>query len=254
VALVSDNASGKSLRDEADILKTRLEKITNLKDVKYFGMPEQEIRVDLQLDKLAQWKIPLDVVVGSLQSEAADIPGGSLNLESKVFNVKTSGKFKDAEDVAGTVIYNANGKVIYLKDVADVSYKDGTVDHITRLNGHRCVLVTAAMKANVNIASVQQQFLPVLDEFAKDLPSNIRMVKNFDQANQVSRRLGHLGFDFGLAILLVIITLLPLGFRASLIVMISIPLSLALGLIALNLLGYSLNQLSIVGWLSHWDC
>jgi multidrug efflux pump subunit AcrB len=247
VALVSDNASGKSLRDEADILKTRLEKITNLKDVKYFGMPEQEIRVDLQLDKLAQWKIPLDVVVGSLQSEAADIPGGSLNLESKVFNVKTSGKFKDAEDVAGTVIYNANGKVIYLKDVADVSYKDGTVDHITRLNGHRCVLVTAAMKANVNIASVQQQFLPVLDEFTKDLPSNIRMVKNFDQANQVSRRLGHLGFDFGLAILLVIITLLPLGFRASLMVMISIPLSLALGLIALNLLGYSLNQLSIVG-------
>jgi multidrug efflux pump subunit AcrB len=247
VALVSDNASAKSLRDKADILKTRLEKITNLKDVKYFGMPEQEIRVDLQLDKLAQWKIPLDVVVGSLQSEAADIPGGSLNLESKVFNVKTSGKFKDAKDVAGTVIYNANGKVIYLKDVADVSYKDGTVDHITRLNGHRCVLVTAAMKADVNITSVQQQFLPILDEFAKDLPSNIRLVKNFDQANQVSRRLGHLGFDFGLAIVLVIITLLPLGFRASLIVMISIPLSLALGLIALNLLGYSLNQLSIVG-------
>jgi len=247
VALVSDNASGKALRDEADILKTKLEKITNLKDVKYFGMPEQEIRVDLQLDKLAQRKVPLDVVVGSLQSEAADIPGGSLNLDSKVFNVKTSGKFKDAEDVAGTVIYNANGKIIYLKDVADVSYKDATVDHITRLNGHRCVLVTAALKANVNIASVQQEFLPVLDEFSKELPANIRMVKNFDQANQVSRRLGHLGLDFGLAILLVIITLLPLGFRASLIVMISIPLSLALGLIAMNMLGYSLNQLSIVG-------
>jgi multidrug efflux pump subunit AcrB len=247
VALVSDNASGKLLRDEADILKTRLEKITNLKDVKYFGMPEQEIRVDLQLDKLAQWKVPLDVVVGSLQSEAADIPGGSLNLDSKVFNVKTSGKFKDADDVAGTVIYNANGKIIYLKDVANVSYKDGTVDHITRLNGHRCVLVTAALKANVNIANVQQEFLPVLDEFSKDLPANIHMVKNFDQANQVSRRLGHLGFDFGLAILLVIITLLPLGFRASLIVMIAIPLSLALGLIAMNMLGYSLNQLSIVG-------
>jgi len=247
VALISDNASGKSLRDEADILKTRLEKITNLKEVKYFGMPEQEIRVDLQLDKLAQWKIPLDVVVGSLQSEAADIPGGSINLESKVFNVKTSGKFKDVDDVANAVIYNANGKIIYLKDVANVSYKDGTVDHITRLNGHRCILVTAGMKDNVNIATVQQEFLPVLEGFSKDLPSNIRMVKNFDQANLVSRRLGHLGFDFGLAIVLVIITLLPLGFRASLIVMIAIPLSLALGLIALNLFGYSLNQLSIVG-------
>ena len=247
VALVSDNASGKLLRDQADILKTHLEKITNLKEVKYSGMPEQEIRIDVQLDKLAQLKIPLNIVTGSLQSEAADIPGGSINLESKIFNVKTSGKFKNIEDVANTVIYNASGKIIYLKDVAEVSYKDEMVNHITRVNGHRCVLVTAAMKENVNIASVQEEFLPVLEEFSKGLPSNIQLVKTFDQATMVSQRLGHLGFDFTLAILLVVITLLPLGFRASLIVMISIPLSLALGLIALNLLGYSLNQLSIVG-------
>ena len=247
VALVSDNASGKLLRDQADMLKTHLEKITNLKEVNYSGMPEQEIRIDVQLDKLAQMKIPLNVVVGSLQSEAADIPGGSINLESKVFNVKTSGKLKNVEDVANTVIYNANGKIIYLKDVAEVSYKNEMVNHITRVNGHRCVLVTAAMKDNVNIAQVQKQFLPILDEFSNALPSNIRLVKTFDQANMVSQRLGHLGFDFALAIVLVVITLLPLGFRASLIVMVSIPLSLALGLIALNLLGYSLNQLSIVG-------
>jgi multidrug efflux pump subunit AcrB len=247
VALVSDNASEKLLRDEADILKTRLEKITNLKEVGYFGMPEQEIRVDVQLAKLAQMKIPLNVVVGSLQSEAADIPGGSVNLESKVFNVKTSGKFKNIEDVANTVIYNANGKIVYLKDVADVSYKSEMVNHITRVNGHRCVLVTAAMKDNVNIAKVQEEFLPILEEFSKRLPSNIQLVKTFDQGTMVLQRLGHLGFDFALAIVLVVITLLPLGFRASLIVMVSIPLSLALGLIALNLLGYSLNQLSIVG-------
>lgn len=247
VALVSDNASGKLLRDEADILKTHLEKITNLKEVKYSGMPEQDIRIDVQLDKLAQLRIPLNIVIGSLQSEAADIPGGSINLESKIFNVKTSGKFKNIEDVANTVIYNASGKIIYLKDVAEVSYKDEMVNHITRVNGHRCVLVTAAMKENVNIADVQKEFLPVLEEFSKSLPSNIQLVKTFDQATMVSQRLGHLGFDFALAILLVVITLLPLGFRASLIVMISIPLSLALGLIALNLLGYSLNQLSIVG-------
>jgi len=247
VALVSDNASDKLLRDEADILKTRLEKITDLKEVKYSGMPEQEIRVDVQLDKLAQLKIPLNVVAGSLQSEAADIPGGSINLDSKVFNVKTSGKLKNVEDVANTVIYNANGKIIYLKDVAEVSYRNEMVNHITRVNGHHCVLVTAAMKDGVNITQVQGEFYPVLDEFSKVLPGNIQLVKTFDQATMVSQRLGHLGFDFGLAILLVVITLLPLGFRASLIVMISIPLSLALGLIALNLFGFSLNQLSIVG-------
>lgn len=247
VALVSENASDKKLRDEADKLKAKIEKITNLKDVKYSGIPEQEIRVDLNLEKLAQLRIPLNVVMGSLQSEAADIPGGSIDLDTKVFNVKTSGKFKNADDVANTVVYNANGKIIYMKDVADVSYKSEVAYHITRINGYRCVLVTAGMKDNVNISDVQKEYLPIVDAFSKDLPQNIRLVKNFDQADMVSKRLGHLGFDFGLAILLVVITLVPLGLRASGIVMISIPLSLALGLIAMNALGYSLNQLSIVG-------
>ena len=247
VALVSENASDKKLRDEADKLKSKIEKITNLKNVKYAGIPEQEIRIDLQLEKLAQLKIPLNVVMGSLQSEAADIPGGSIDLGSKVFNVKTSGKFKNADDVANTVIYNANGKIIYMKDVAEVGYKSQVVDHITRINGHRCVLVTAGMKDNVNITDVQKEFLPIVDEFSKELPSNIKLIKTFDQANMVSQRLGHLGFDFTLAIVLVIVTLLPLGLRASAIVMISIPLSLALGLIAMNAFGFSLNQLSIVG-------
>jgi len=247
VALISNTASSKILRDNADKLKTQLEKITNLREVKYTGMPEQEIRIDMQLDKLAQLKIPLNLVIGSLQSEAADIPGGSINMESKVFNVKTSGKFKNVEDVANTIIYNSNGKIIYLKDVAHVSYMDGTINHITRINGQRCILVTSSMKNNVDISQVKKEYTPVLEQFSQTLPQNIKMVKNFDQADMISKRLGHLGFDFGLAIVLVVVTLLPLGFRPSLIVMISIPLSLALGLIAMNLLGFSLNQLSIVG-------
>ncbi|KQR70309.1 efflux RND transporter permease subunit [Pedobacter sp. Leaf176] len=247
VALISNTASSKTLRDNADKLKTQLEKITNLREVKYTGMPEQEIRIDMQLDKLAQLKIPLNVVMGSLQSEAADIPGGSIHMDDKVFNVKTSGKFNNVEDVANTVIYNAGGKIVYLKDVAVVGYKDGTVSHITRINGQRCILVISSMKNNVDISQVKKEYTPVLEQFSETLPENIKMVKNFDQADMVSERLGHLGFDFGLAIVLVVVTLLPLGFRPSLIVMISIPLSLALGLIAMNLLGFSLNQLSIVG-------
>ena len=73
------------------------------------------------------------------------------------------------------------------------------------------------------------------------------MVHHFDQADNVNGRLAGLGKDFLIAIFLVSLTLLPLGFRAATIVMISIPLSLAIGLVLLNLLGISLNQLSIVG-------
>jgi len=80
------------------------------------------------------------------------------------------------------------------------------------------------------------------------LPSNIDMVVNFDQAENVNKRLGGLAEDFLIAILLVAITLLPLGLRAATVVMISIPLSLSIGIVLLNFFGYNLNQLSIVGF------
>ncbi|MFX4404677.1 efflux RND transporter permease subunit, partial [Acinetobacter baumannii] len=79
------------------------------------GLPEQIVRVDLNLQKIAQLNIPLNFVLGSIQSEDANIPGGSLNAGTKTFNVKTSGKYTGIEDVANTVVFNGNGKIIHLK-------------------------------------------------------------------------------------------------------------------------------------------
>lgn len=247
VALVSENASMQQLRTQADKLVEQLEKVKALKKAEYQGVQEQEVRIDLKLDKLAQLQIPVGVIIGSIQSEAANIPGGSVRAGDKVFNVKTSGKYNTVEEIANTVVYNAGGSVVLLKDVADVKLRYEEAKHIVRINGHRAVLVMAAQKGGQNISKTQSQYEPVLAAFEKQLPANIALVKSFDQADNVSRRLQGLGLDFVIAIGLVLITLLPLGSRASLVVMISIPLSLALGLVALNAMGFSLNQLSIVG-------
>ncbi len=247
IALVSENVSYRHLKHYAEDLKERLEKVTELKKVKVSGVPDEIIRIDLMIDKLAELKIPLNSVIASLQSEDANIPGGNVAASTKTFNVKTSGKFRGVDDVAGTVISNSGGRIVYLRDLATIGFTFAEEKHITRINGYRCVLITAAQKAGVNIRATQKKYLPAIAAFEKKLPQNIKLVKNFDQADNVAQRLSHLGIDFLIAISLVLITLLPLGFRASLIVMIAIPLSLALGLVGLNALGYSLNQLSIVG-------
>jgi len=247
LALVSENASNERLKFYAEELKEDLEKIKSLKKVEYQGVPEQIVRVDLKLDKIAQQHIPLNYVTGSIQSEAANIPAGNIRAGQKTFNVKTSGKYKSIDEIKNTIVYNANGNVVYLKDVADVAFNYEEEKHITRLNGHRCVFVMAAQKSGENIANTQKAYLPVIKAFEKKLPSNIALVKHFDQADNVSRRLGGLGVDFLIAIGLVLITLIPLGWRASLVVMVAIPLSLGIGVVMMNFLGYSLNQLSIVG-------
>jgi multidrug efflux pump subunit AcrB len=246
-ALVSENASNTTLKKYAKDLKERLEKIKALKKVAYAGVPEQQVNVKLNLQKISQEKLTQNQVIAALQSENVNIPGGSISIGNSKMNIKTSGNFANLEEVKNTVVYSAQGKVVYLKDIADVNlgYEDET--HITRLNGYRCSFVNASLKDKENIIAVQDKVAPVIDAFKKELPANIDLVKVFDQAKSVDVRLSHFTRDFAIAILLVLITLLPLGTRASVVVMISIPLSLAIGLTLMNLLGYNINQLSIVG-------
>lgn len=247
MALVSENSSRDQLKKYAENLQDQLEKLAPLQKVEIHGLPEQIVRVDLKLDKLSQMRIPLNAVIGSMQSEIANIPGGSVIAGNKSFNIKTSGNYASIDEIENTIVYSAMGKNVLLKDVALVHFDYEETKHITRLNGHRAILVTAAQKSGYNISQTQKLYLPVIAKYKETLPSNIELADHFDQAENVNNRLGFLGIDFIIAILLVMITLLPLGGRASLVVMISIPLSLAIGLVMLNAFGYNLNQLSIVG-------
>lgn len=247
IALISENASRTKLKFYAEGLKDELEKVSALKNVEIHGLPEQIVRVELRLDKIAQMNIPVNAITGSLKSEMANIPGGSMVAGRKSFSVQTSGNYTSLDEIKNTIVWTANGKNIFLKDVADASVTFDETKHITRLNGHRAVYIVAAQKAGLNISATQELYKPILKTFQSRLPGNIEMVQHFDQADNVNGRLAGLGIDFLIAILLVSITLLPLGIRAASVVMISIPLSLAIGLVLLNLFGISLNQLSIVG-------
>ena len=248
ISLISDNAPMLSMKETAEALQDELEKITALKNVEIHGIPDQQVRIDLQLEKMAHLNISADMVMRALQSEMANIPGGSITANNKTYNIKTSGNIGDIDEIKQTVVFSFQGRNVLLQDIASVYFEFAERKHITRLNGHRAVFVTAAQKAGENISKTQTDYLPVLDNFKKTLPGNIDMVVNFDQAVNVNNRLLGLGKDFLIAILLVVITLLPLGLRAASVVMVSIPLSLAIGIILLNLFGFNLNQLSIVGF------
>lgn len=247
IALISENASRDKLQYYAEKLQDELEKLTALKEVKIHGLPDRQVRLELDIEKMAQMHLPLNAVMNSLQSEIANIPGGSVDAGNRTFNIKTSGNYQSLDEIKNTIVYTANGNNVYLKEIAKVYYGFEDANYLARLNGHRCVFVVAAQKEGENISNTQKAYLPVIAAFKKTLPPNIDLVQNFDQADNVNHRLSGLGKDFLIAILLVAFTLLPLGPRPAIIVMISIPLSLAIGIVLLQLFGYNLNQLSIVG-------
>src|SRR5882757_4430265 len=247
VALVSESTPYKDLEEWSKKLKERLEKIKSLKNVDNWAFPRQQVRVSLNLEKLAQNKIPLNTVLRAIQNENVNIPGGSIEMGAKKFNIKTSGDYKSVDEIKNTIVSGSGGKIVYVKDIADVEFNYEEQNYIGRLNGKRGVFVTASRKAGTNIFAVEKLMDPILQQFQHELPPTIAFEKSFNNAQSVHTRLGHFARDFAIAIFLVLLTLLPLGPRASIIVMVSIPLSLLIGLFLLDLFHFTINQLSIVG-------
>ena len=246
-ALVSDSADYKELSKYAMALKNEIINIPGVRKADAVAYPEQELRVAINLPKLSQLHIPVSQVINSIQSENANIPGGSIEIGPKKFNIKTSGSYKNIEEVRRTVVGTNLGQLVYLKDIAEVSWYDEDSRYLGRFNGSKAVFIIANMKNRQNIHDVRNNIYKVYDSFEKKLPSGFRLERGFDQSQNVKNKLGRLQKDFLFAFILVLITLLPLGIRASGIVMISIPLSILIGVTGMYLVGFSINQLSIVG-------
>ena len=247
LALQSQGAEYKDMERYAVELKDALRSVDGLKNLKTHGYPEQEVRVELDINKIAKYNIPVSQIFTSLNRESYNVSAGNVESGNYTFNVKAGNNYQSVDEIANTIVHSINTHNIKLKDVATVKQAYQEEEHMVRLNGVQSALVTASLKEGYNIVSVADKARGVITSFEQTLPDNIKLETNFDQSISVDKRLKKLGFDFVIAILLVLITLLPLGFRSTLVVMISIPLSLAMALVALNLFGFNLNQLSIVG-------
>ena len=88
VALISEVATDKELEDQAYRLKKELEKVKSLKKVEHVGYQKQQVRVSIDLMRLAANKVPINNILGAIQSENANIPGGSIDMATKKLNVK----------------------------------------------------------------------------------------------------------------------------------------------------------------------
>ena len=248
VALVSETLPYHELEQRAERLEERIEAVAGVRSAQAWAFPEREVGVRLDLGRLAQLGIAPGQVLQAIGSDNANVPGGSVDAGSRRFNVKTSGEYASLDEVRNTVVRAAGGNVTFLRDVADVDWSYGDPTHLARFDGRRAVFVTVNQQPDVNIRAVRDGVWKELDAFERTLPPTVKLERGFDQSRNVSERLSHLGRDFVIAIVLVLLTLLPLGWRAAGIVMVSIPLSLAMGLTALEMTGFTINQLSIVGF------
>src|SRR5277367_3444522 len=248
MALVSDTASWRELKEKAENLKDMFQAVPGVRTAETWAFPNPEVRVAVDLQRLARAGVSLDQVISAVQGQNQNVPGGSVDVGLRRYNLRTSGSYTSLQQIADTVVGAGAGRIVKVRDIAQVSWQTEEQTYTGRFNGKRAVFVTANQKDNTNIFKVRDAIYGKLADFEKSLPADIRLERGFDQSKNVSNRLDQLGEDFAIAICLVLLTLLPLGLRAAGVVMISIPLSLAIGVALLYVAGFGLNQLSIAGF------
>lgn len=248
-ALVSDTASYRRLEKLARDLRERLNRVPGVRGTRVWGLPAPEVRVALDSGRMAELGIPATAVTDALRGGGQDLPPGAVQSGNVRLNVQAGGAYRSLAEVADEPVRARDGRTLRVRDVATIGWATEEQPHYARLNGKRAVWVTLNQKDGLNVLDIRNAAVKAADAWAPLLPPDVELVQAFDQSDDIARKLGQLGRDFGIALGLVLITLLPLGLRAALVVMISVPLSLAMGVAVLSWSGFTLNQLAISGFI-----
>lgn len=249
LALVSEGASWRRFEKYAQDLRDRLNVVPGVRSSVVYGLPQPEVRVAINAARLSQTGIAPAALANAVSAGGATLAAGTVNSGERRLNVDTGGAYRSLEAIRSTLVRGEPGRFVRVGDVAQVEWGEAERTHITRYNGARAIFIAVKQKDGVNALGVRDQLAKALTDFRKSLPPDLKLETGFNQTRDIERRLDQLANDFLIALALVLITLIPLGWRASLVVMVSIPLSLAMGVFLLARFGYSLNQISISGFI-----
>ena len=248
LALISESESYAFMEQHAEKLKERLETTPGIRRVNLHAIPQRQVSVMLNLEKMAACKIALSQVAGAVQSANQNLPGGYVDVGSRRFNIQTSGAFASIDEIRNTVVHAGGGQIVRLKDIAKVHFDYEDEKYLARVNGRRSVFVTVQQKTGTNIFKVMNELERKIDEYRQELPSSIELKYVFNQRDSVAGYLNSFLRNLLQGLVLVgAVVLLAVSLRAAGIVILVIPFSLLMAVGFVDLSGYGLQQMTIAG-------
>ncbi|MEA3435994.1 MAG: efflux RND transporter permease subunit [Thermodesulfobacteriota bacterium] len=231
------------LKEIADDLEEEIESIPGVLEAEVTGGREREIRIEVDPDKLAYYRIPITAFQNAVYSENQNTSGGSITLGDGRYQLRVPGEFESPEEIYYLVVSSFEGKPVYLKDLARVvdGFKDETSR--SRLNGRTAVNITVKKRVGENIIAITDKIDELIEQRQHSWPQGTRITKLMDRAKEVRLMIADLENNIISGLILVVIVLLfALGFRNALLVSLAIPFSMLLSFIILYALGITLNM------------
>jgi HAE1 family hydrophobic/amphiphilic exporter-1 len=224
-----------------------LNRIDGVGSVGLMGAPGREIQVDIDARKMESYNLTVEMIAGVLNSENLNLPAGNIEMGLMDYPLRIKGEFPSSDVLDDIVLASFNGQTVYLKDVAVIrdTLRDISLDE--RLNGKTGMRIIIQKQSGANTVKVCQDIQALMPELKKSLPEDVEIITFFDSSQFIVDSINNLSSTLMYAAFAVIMVILVfLGrWRATFIIILTIPISLIVAFIYLFISGSSINIIAL---------
>ncbi len=230
-----------------DAIVNPLNRIEGVGAVSLGGGPKREIQVNVDPNKLEAFNLSVEQIGNIIRQENLNMPGGALDVGNFRFPIRVEGEYKNSDDLKNLVVGNYAGRIIKLQDVAVVKDTIAKMNMDERSNGRIGSTIIVQKQTGGNTVQISKEINEVLPDLMKTLPADIEIEFVYDSADFIQQSISGLSMTvvYG-GIFVVLVVLFFLGrWRATFIIILTIPVSLIVSFIYLYATGNTLNIISL---------
>ena len=238
----------KELNDLMDSWKDQLRAVPGISDVTIQGVPDQEIRIDLDTQKMQQYKVSWPQITQAIKAENERMPIGNINYKERNYQLRIS----DTRSIDGLnrviITRTEDDFPIYLEDVAKVTLAHSEDSYYAYSNGKPSITLNISGEVGSDVPTVADAVVKEMNKLENSLPNGTQLQLLYAQRDTINNMFFDLSKELIIAMIaVIIICMLGLNLVTSSIVAMAIPLSLAVGLLLLPMFDVTLNQMTVIG-------
>jgi HAE1 family hydrophobic/amphiphilic exporter-1 len=230
------------------LMAQRISMVSGIASVQVFGAQKYAVRIQVDPDTLAAHGVGIDEVQHAIQTSNTNLPTGRLQGEKQAFTVQSSGQLMNAAAYRPMIVEYRNGTPVRLDQLANVLDTVEDDKTIAWANGSQCMFLAISRQPGTNTVEVAANVRKILPELQASLPPAIQMSIMYDASESISSSIFDVEFTLLLTVALVVMVILLFlrNLTATLIPGSAVLLSIIGTFAAMYLLGYSLNNLSLM--------
>lgn len=224
-----------------------INRISGIGSVGMMGAPKRVVYVEIDPRSMEAHNVTLEQIGNVIRAENFNLPSGNIKMGNIDYPVRLQGEFEESYEIQNLVVGNFQGKPVYLKDIAKVEDRRKDVTLEERIKGGKGLRMFVMKQSGANTIQISRDVKKQIAELSKSLPPDVKINEIMDSSTFIKNSIGNLSETLMYAFIFVVLVVLAfLGrWRATFIIVLTIPISLIVSFIYLYISGNTINIISL---------